>query len=206
MVKDEYQYEWMRLVALLALCIISCTISNIFSFTIPRFNNTFTAMWLIYSGYMLRNYFQWRFTNIYVCCISGMLLYHNVTILGGVNLNSNDFRDVASLTITSISALYVVCFFSQKMEKNILGRFLEQCGKDSFYIMGLHFVGFKICTLILNLLLGTNKSLTELKAPANDSIILLFTYLSFGVLFPLVFMVIFRNIKSFLRMRFVEKK
>ena len=41
--KDEQQYEWARLIILLGLCMLSCTASRLFDFTIPRFSNVITA-------------------------------------------------------------------------------------------------------------------------------------------------------------------
>ena len=118
-----------------------------------------------------------------------MLLY------GGVSLNGNNYRDTMILATTSVAAMYVICFFSKKLEGRWAGAFLSQCGKDSFYIMGLHFIGFKVCTLFLNGL-GFNEKLSALTAPAGNSIGLLLAYLTFGMLFPLAFMWAFRKVKA----------
>lgn len=190
-VKDDKRYEWWRLMALLLLCMFSCTASRVFDFTIPRFNNTLTAMWLIYCGYMIKNRLQWNFSNPYIMCLSVLVLYHSVTLLGWVSLNGNYYRDVLSLTITSVSALYVICYVSRRIEHGRVGTFLAWCGRDSFYIMGLHFVGFKMATYALRLF-GVDCPLSALTAPAGDSIGLLVVYAVFGVLFPLVFMTVFR--------------
>lgn len=81
--KDAQRYEWARLIILLGLCMLSCTASRLFDFTIPRFNNVLTAMWLIYAGYMLKNRLRWEFVNPYVCLLSVLIVYHSVTLLGG---------------------------------------------------------------------------------------------------------------------------
>ena len=81
--KDEQQYEWVRLIILLGLCMLSCTASRLFDFTISRFSNVITAMWLIYCGCKLKNQFHWSFTNPYICCLSAMILYHSATLWGG---------------------------------------------------------------------------------------------------------------------------
>ncbi len=82
------------------------------------------------------------------------------------------------------------------IEHNIR-RLLSLCGKDSFYIMGLHFVGFKLCTMLLNWL-GGDKNLAVLQPQAENSILLLLCYLTFGILFPLAFMWLFRKVKSYI--------
>ena len=48
--KTDRQYEWMRFIALLTMCMIAGILSNKYGLTIRRFSNTFTAMLLIYVG------------------------------------------------------------------------------------------------------------------------------------------------------------
>lgn len=115
--------------------------------------------------------------------------------MGGVSLNGNYYRDTLSLILVSVAALYVICFLSRQLEGHAVGKFLALCGKDSFYIMGLHFVGFKLGTIGLNWC-GADLPLAALTAPAGDSLGLLLIYLGFGVLFPVAFMWGFRQIKA----------
>lgn len=77
------KYEYAMAVSLLVICIASCMLTNLFDFTIPRFNNTLTAMWLIYCGYMLKNKFNLIFQNKYICMASFLITYHIATISGG---------------------------------------------------------------------------------------------------------------------------
>ena len=53
--------------------------------------------------------------------------------------------------------------------------------------MGLHFFGFKICSMIL-IAMGINVQLAQLTAPSHNNIYCLFLYLLFGVFTPLGFM------------------
>ena len=101
------------------------------------------------------------------------------------------------LTFSSIACLYVICYFSKKIEHNIIGHALSVVGRDSFYIMGLHFFGFKVCSLLL-FAIGIDVNLAQLTAPAGNSIYLLFLYLLCGVLIPLGFMFAFRKVKMVL--------
>lgn len=77
------QYEYSRAMFLLIVCITSCTLTKLFDFTIPRFNNTLTAMWLIYCGYMLKNRLNLVFQNKYICMACCLIVYHIATISGG---------------------------------------------------------------------------------------------------------------------------
>lgn len=46
--------------------------------------------------------------------------------------------------------LLLCCIYIGKhIEANVVGKAIAYVGKDSFYVMALHFVGFKICTLAL---------------------------------------------------------
>lgn len=135
---------------------------------------------------------------------SFLITYHIATISGGVPLNSNKYSDVISLTVSAISALYVICYFSRKIENSKVGHLLALCGKDSFYIMGLHFVGFKIGTYILAYF-GIHRNLSVLTAPAGNSFLLLVFYWLFAITFSLCFMALFRKVKKIVVAHFWEK-
>lgn len=41
-------------------------------------------------------------------------------------------------------------YIGKHIEANVVGKAIAYVGKDSFYGMALHFVGFKFCTLALH--------------------------------------------------------
>ena len=69
--KDERQYEWMRGIALLAMCIVAGILSNKYGLTIRRFSNTFTAMLLIYVGKIMYQKMKLSFDNGYLAIACG---------------------------------------------------------------------------------------------------------------------------------------
>ena len=188
-------YEIARGVSLFLICVLSCTATNIVEFTIPRFNNVMTAMWLIYCGYILNQYLKVQYNNKWIVAVCGILLYHIASLRGGVSLNSNSYPDVLSLTMSSIASLYIICYFSKRIERNVIGKCLAYCGKESFYIMALHFVGFKVISIILNSF-GLNLNLSSLTAPTNENLVLVLLYVTMGVCSPLIFIVVFRFVKN----------
>lgn len=99
----------------------------------------------------------------------------------------------------------MTCFISQKLEGKTLGHWIARCGKESFYLMALQFVGFKVGTLLLSLF-GIERSLSALTAPAQGSLLLFFYYLLMGVCFPLVFMWAFRQMKEKIMVLINNKK
>lgn len=193
-IKDKTKYEFCRFVVVLSLAILSCTLTNEFDFTIPRGNNTLTAIWLIYIGMMVAQKLKLNFNNKYVAIGSLLLAWHSATMLGGVSLNSNSYTDVVSLTIASLACLYVICYFSKKMERTIGGRILSFIGTESFYIMGLHFIAFKIMALMLGQI-GIEQNPAVLMPQTGTSILLLFIYLIGGVMLPLLFIYLLRLLK-----------
>lgn len=193
-VKNDKQYEYVRFIVLFVLAILSCTLTNLYNFTIPRANNTITAIWLIYIGMLMVQKLHIVFDNVYLALIGLIIGWHTATIVGGVSLNKNSYETVIILTISSCACLYFLCYISKKIEKTFAGKTLSMVGKDSFYIMGLHFFGFKICSLLL-IAIGMNINLAELTAPAGDHVFLALLYLLFGVFAPLGFMWIFRKVK-----------
>ncbi len=137
-------------VILLALQIVSCIATNIFNFTIPRVSNAVSVMLLIYLGQQLNNRWKVQFNNVALLLVSILVVYESSLLIGGVGMNHNIFKDALQLTVGATCALYVICYFSKKMEKSFVGNVIEMVGRNSFYIMGLHFVGFRICAMLLN--------------------------------------------------------
>ena len=62
-------------------------------------------------------------------------------------------------------------------------------------IMALHFIGFKMLSLVL-MTLGYERNLAELCPKAGQNILLLLGYMFAGVAFPLLVIYIFRKLKN----------
>lgn len=187
-------FEAIRTIALLILCIISCTLSQKLDFMIPRFSNTITAIWLLHLGFLLKNVVRLKFDNQYFAFAAALIVCHLTINVGGMDLNRNEYRDVGYLSLMSISALYAICYISKKIENSVAGLFLDKCGEESFHIMALQFVGFKCCALLL-MLIGINANVALLCPYAGNSNEWLLIYFLFGVLIPMVFISLFRKLK-----------
>lgn len=190
--RKEY-FEEIRCVVLLTIATIGSILTNLFDFTIPRFNNVLTACWLIYIGKLLVRKYNLSFDNKFLFVLSLMIVYIFAIFHGSVQLNQNKFDNIVSLTISSVAALYAIAYISKKC-KGRIAHLLSIIGRDSFYIMGLHLIAFKPCVLLLNLC-GYKLNLAELLAPAPD----IFCFILFvlgGTLLPLGFIYLFRSIKT----------
>ena len=83
LVKEEKNYEYVRILVLISLATISCLLTKLYDFTIPRTNVTFAAVWLIYIGMMLVRQCHLKFDNPYLVGISCVIVYQAATVWGG---------------------------------------------------------------------------------------------------------------------------
>lgn len=197
--KDERQYEWMRGIALLAMCIVAGILSNKYGLTIRRFSNTFTAMLLIYVGKIMYQKMKLSFDNGYLAIICGLIAFEVACMLGGVALNSNEYKDILQLIVAAPAVLYIIMYIGKHIEANVIGKAIAYVGKESFYVMALHFVGFKLCTLALQGIGYGGANLSDLTPAVGGNILLLLLYAFFGVGFPLLFMWGFRRVKTLIK-------
>lgn len=149
MAKDDRQYEWMRFIVLLAMCMVAGILSNKYGLTIRRFSNTFTAMLLIYVGKVMYQKIKLSFDNGYMAVACALIAFEVACMLGGVSLNGNEYKDILQLLVAAPAVLYVIMYVGKHIEHNVVGKAIAYIGNNSFYIMALHFVGFKLCTLSL---------------------------------------------------------
>ncbi|MCH4155663.1 MAG: acyltransferase [Muribaculaceae bacterium] len=198
LVRDDVKFEWIRLIVLVALCSASCILSNVYGITVKRVSNTVTVMLLIYMGQQVYGRFKMKFNNIYMFIVCLLIMYHEAVIHGEISLNDNRYADMMHLVAGAGSALYVVCYISRKVTGTWIGKVIGQCGKNSYYIMALHVLGFKLCTMLLAVTGQSHAELSSLKPEVGDNWLQLCEYLIMGLGFPLVFMYAFRQVKSVL--------
>lgn len=197
--KNDRQYEWMRFIVLLTMCMVAGILSNKYGLTIRRFSNTFTAMLLIYVGRLMYQKIKLSFDNGYLAIVCGLVAFEVACMLGGVALNGNEYKDILQLIVAAPAVLYIIMYIGKHIETNVIGKAIAYVGKESFYVMALHFVGFKICTLALQGIGMGGANLSDLTPGVDGNILLLFVYAFFGVGFPLLFMWGFRRGKTIIQ-------
>ncbi len=79
---DEVQ-EMFRALLFLLFAVLSCSLTQLLGITIPRFNNTLVAVWLIYVGMELVQRFRVTFSNGLIAAASVVLAWHSATSRGG---------------------------------------------------------------------------------------------------------------------------
>ena len=88
------------------------------------------------------------FDNGYLAIIYGLIAFEVACMLGGVALNGK-YKDILQLLVAAPAVLYIIMYIGKHIEANVVGKAIAYIGKESFYVMALHFVGFKFCTLAL---------------------------------------------------------
>ena len=147
--KTDRQYEWMRFIVLLTMCMVAGILSNKYGLTIRRFGNIFLAMLLIYVGKIMYQKIKLSFANGYLAIVCGLVTFEVACILGSVALNGNEYKDILQLIVAAPAVLYIIMYIGKHIETNVVGKAIAYVGKKSFYVMALHFIGFKLCSLAL---------------------------------------------------------
>jgi len=190
---DKYR-EQVRFGLIFSLALIGNVMTNLFGWTIPRFNNTLTACWLIYVGMLAYKTTSGQFNRTPIFLISAAVVYACAVLGGPVSIAANRYDNIVSLTLSSLAALYVVAYLSHRISVSRLlsplGGILSEVGRDSFSIMALHLMAFKPCTILLNGW-GQNLPLGQLTAPAHNAVTYLL-YLIAGIVLPMAFIRLFR--------------
>ncbi|EAZ8182099.1 acyltransferase [Salmonella enterica] len=97
----------------------------------------------------------------------------------------------------SLISISLVIGISYHIKSNILVRFFTTIGENTVHILAMHFFFFKIATLLLTIVgLKQIDDVHRIDGPSNGSIIETITYLSFGIVFPLVLVSLVRKIRS----------
>ncbi len=204
---DRLPFEILRASILFALFLIAYCLSRWDILSVPRFNNSFTAMWLIYLGMLIR---RWNisFDRLLPALIFAAVVVLFTYITRGVSLNENRFDGVVILSLTSFCALYAICYLSRRLTDTKVGNLMAYIGRDSFHIMAYHLIAFKVCTMLLNLI-GYNPLATDsagttatplpldiLTPDVGSNIFLWLIYLAAGTLLPLLPIALYRRLKK----------
>lgn len=115
--------------------------------------------------------------------MSLLLMYEISSVFGCISLADDIFYSLETLTVATLSSLYVLGYIAKKIQNTLIGRALSICGNESYYIMALHLLGFKFATILLNAF-GMSKPLDAGHSPAL-SLWEWILYTSFGVIMPI---------------------
>lgn len=173
-------------VTLAVLCSISLFATNTLDINIPRCNNVFSASWLIFVGYLVRNKLNMNFRQEIMAAIALVCLTGICFFCRHMALITNSYANIVQLTACGLSALYVLSYLSQLMEHTFGGKCLAFIGRKSYHIMALHLLSFNLFAAALNNFFHTSYPLSELGSNVTSlAELLLFT--AVGVALPVAF-------------------
>jgi len=176
--------EQIRIVIVLVACIIGHVFSNYLDLNIPRFNNTFTALWLMLCGYLIYQKRHCLFDNGKIAFACVVIVYVSTIVFGPNIIISNRYDNVVSLTLCTTAALYAICYVSRKIEKMVIGKVLAWAGRHSMAAMALHLIAFKVATIFMRLTFIPDIPQYTLNPQAGNSLGLLIYYTVVGVVLP----------------------
>lgn len=177
------QAFYIKGVIFLLMTIISSIARDKYSIEIPKVSNTCSILVLLFVGQYLGQK-KINFDNKIVLVASCLIFWQYDVLHRPMALNHNNYSDVVFLVVAPLSALYIIGFCGKKIQGDIVGRLFSYVGKESFWIMGLHMIGFHVFTTILETL-GWNFE-PHFTTPVLSNVFLVLGYLLFGVCVPLI--------------------
>lgn len=162
------------------------------------FNVSLVATFIYYLGYLYKKNELIIKSNIVVFLLAlGLLIYNSFK--GHIEMGANSYPSPVFFILSSLAGIYLTMYISKLLSNKRL-RLLKYIGKNSFTIMALHFLCFKLVNLI-QIRLYKYPDYMLAKFPYIDGsngwwII----YTLSGVLVPIMFIFIYEN-----TIRMVEK-
>lgn len=186
---DTRRWHIVMTAVLATLCTLSLFCTNQLDINIPRCNNVFSAAWLIFLGYMLRNTFSMTFRNSYAAALSLLALVATCFLSEHMALITNSYSNILQLSVCGLSALYLLSYIAQHIENTIVGKCIAAIGRQSYHIMALHLLAINLFAALLNAIFSTKYPIDVLGNNADTLLeMLLFTVV--GVALPIAFMLL----------------
>ncbi len=135
------------------LCIVilfaAGNLATKYGYNIPRFNNSLVMVLVYYMGYMFRRYESYiNCENTYFAVISIVLLTVS-SLYGAVAVGTNNYLSPDFLLAAAVFGIYSNLYISKLIiRKNIFNKLLIYIGQNTVAIMALHFLSFKVVSLI----------------------------------------------------------
>lgn len=170
-------------VILLALCSLSLFCSNYLDINIPRCNNTFSAAWMIYVGYLVRNTLRIDFNKPVWAIIAAIIFALIIMVSNHMAMITNSYSNILQLTLVGLSALYLLAFISQHIQHTIVGNIIAAVGRASYHVMALHLVVINIAAAIINSTLHTHFPI-DILGTAVNTIPQLLLFTTIGIVIP----------------------
>ena len=192
--------DWVLLVEVIACLLlgryaISLGLPNPYSIY-----NTLMIVPIFYLGYVFKRYQIFEsYINLqttFICLGILLILY-----ISGISIRlqpqSLPGNNLLLYLVISIMGVVMVYGISILLQKNKVGKLVALCGDLSFEIMALHFICFKLVTILQILVEGSDwNHLADFPVYSKNLLIWSPLYLLVGVVFPILLTLGYRNIKQ----------
>jgi hypothetical protein len=135
----------------ITICFVAGMLMTRFNLDLPRFFNvSLVALSIFYAGYIFKRY-EAKITYTLPVAICFFLLLILNSYYGTIEMAGNSYPDPAFLIVNSIAGIYVVLYLSKLLEnkQHFFKQFIIYAGVNSFHILALHYLSFKIASLII---------------------------------------------------------
>jgi len=192
----EKNFEKYRFIIIISLFFIGNILTK-FGYTIPRANNTLVMLFIYYIGVITSKYGKFiSYENIIIFIISVVGLIVN-NLYGSVSVNNNAYLSPDFLIANTLMGTYAVMFLAKKIEKKKqLSKIFIKIGEESLHIMALHFLAFKLISLLRIIAQGLpiyNLAYFPVIKPVGAWIVL---YLIAGITLPVITIKTIKLIKN----------
>jgi fucose 4-O-acetylase-like acetyltransferase len=118
------------------------------NFLVHYLNISLVALLIYYTGYIYRKHDDKVDINLYFVVIATLFLITS-SLYGSINMVSNTYLSPSFLIVNSLAGIYVNIYLAKIIvSKNINHIILEYIGRNTFTIMAMHFLSFKLINFI----------------------------------------------------------
>lgn len=172
-----------RLIVCLLIAVASA-FTHKMGMDIPKVSNTCSVILLICTGQLMGQR-HLEFNNKFVFVGALALLLHHFAQGFKISLVDNDYPDVVTLVTIPTSAIYIMAFIFKKTAMGLAGKIIKHVGKESFWIMGLHMIGFHVFTSLMESF-GFQFGHHFTTPQIGHNIVMLVGYFTFGIIVPII--------------------
>lgn len=102
---------------------------------------------IYYLGYLFKKYEESISMNKVVALITIIILYIS-SYFGRIEISSNIYTSPIFFLLTSVCGIYMITYISKMINIRFKANILDYIGKNSFTVMALHLIAFKIVSLV----------------------------------------------------------
>ena len=167
---------------------------------LPRFIDTSLIMVLIYHGGVLYRQYENRIPNKPQYALVSICVLIILNQLGSINAGLNFYTNPLFFLLASMSGVYLILYTSKTLVRFNECIFLIYIGKNTLRILALHFLSFKLVSLMIIYFYSLSyEEISSFPVITMKNSLWWFLYSVFGVVFPLVIHWVYKSVLMSIR-------